>query len=138
MTQPPPPWEPYPKAPPTRQGELEPSRAGDVAVAWVLWALLLVGCIGVWLLMLLVGLGVGVGCSNDSASDAVCRGQASDVAQTGYFGTWVVMFFAVTGSLVLTIVATARRRLAWVWPAAGIGVVVASFLVWWVAYAAVT
>lgn len=139
MTQPPLPWgTPYPPSPPTRPGELQPSRAGDVAAAWVLWVVLSLGCFLVWLLMLLIGLGVGIQCSTSSVRDAVCSGRASDVAETGYYGTWVVMFLAVVVSLVMTIVATVRRRLAWVWPVGAMGVVVLSFLIWWIAYETVT
>jgi len=134
MTEPMPPHQPYPTAPPSRPGELQPSRAADVAVAWILWALLLLGCIGTWLVMVVVGLAVGLQCTSESARDQVCSGSAADVAQAGYYGTWVVMALAVLGSLVLTIVATVRRRLAWVWPAGAIGVVVLSFVVWSVAY----
>ena len=130
----PPPWGSLPAAPPTRSGELAPSRAGDVAVAWVLWTLLLLVCIAVWLVMLVAGFAVGLGCSSDSTADAVCSGAAADVAQTGYFLMWVVMGLAVVGTLVMTIVQTSRRRLAWIWPAIGFGVVIGSFLLWWLVY----
>lgn len=133
------PWgAPYPPAPPTRQGELPPSRAADVTIAWILWAMLFFGCLAIWALMLLIGLGVGLQCSADSASDAVCSGRASEVAKTGYYGTWIVMFLAVTVSLVAAIWATAQRRLAWVWPAGAMAVVALSFLAWWIAYEAVS
>jgi hypothetical protein len=132
--QPPPAWGSLPPAPPTQCGGLPSSRAGDVAAAWVLWTLLLVGCLLTWVVMLVSGVAVGIGCSSGSTVEQVCRGSAADVAEAGYFVMWAVMAVAVIGSLVATVVQTSRRRLAWVWPAAGIGLVTGSFLLWWLVY----
>lgn len=135
MTEPlPPSYGAYPTAPPTAHGEMLPSRTGDVVVAWVLWSLLLVVCGAVWLLMLLVGFGTGLACAGDSSPDRVCTGRPADVAQAGYFTMWAVMAVAVVASLVMTIVSVNRRRLAWVWPAGGFGLVAASFLIWKLVY----
>lgn len=130
----PPPYRPYPTAPPSRPGELQPSRAGDVATAWILWVVLLLTCIGVWGIMLLAGLSTGIECSSGTRDDEICSGRAADVAQSGYFTMWLVMATAVFVSLVMTIVSVNRRRLAWVWPAGAFGVVLLSFLVWKVVY----
>lgn len=123
--------------------DLQKDRTVDVVVAWILWCLL-VGGVVLWAMILaffgaIVGpLACPGGETNEQLRSSLCDGDGATVARVGFIGQWIVMALAVIGSLVGVVLATTRRRLAWIWPAAGIVLVIVAALVWWAAAAAVT
>ncbi len=127
--------EPYPLVPsyppPPSQQPARPRTSGaDLAVSWLVWALLALFDAVVALVMLFAGFVTGLSCASDSSYGQVCTGAHGDVLWVTGIALWVLMFVATFGGMTMMIVQTVRGGRVWPWSVAALVTVVIATAAW--------